>query len=198
MTKIFDTPANAAPVSTAVFDRKDKITYTWQPIPSNYNISLNATSFLVDTPASLGGPYPDTTVMDAWMDNNAGRYDTKNAKYSVDFHEVDFTGGRCVVSPDVPVQWPCEMFSKWNLDPATNTRKGLLVLTPKVDWSYTVTLNIVDGEIIQRVFDGCPEFSFTPYTDGYIVSLSLCMCSLSPSFIDNDNDCDRTWNFSTP
>jgi hypothetical protein len=166
MTQVFDIPAGAAPVTTAVFDRENKVTYVWQPIPTGYFIS-NYTSYNnLNAPLSLGGPYPDATYLDQWLLNNGGTFNSLQGRYSPDIHLTDFVSGRCVLPADVPIQWLCEMFDHWALHATTDMRKGRLVLRPK-QWRYEVTLGIVDGEVIQRVFDGCPDFRYITYSDGF-------------------------------
>ena len=167
MTTIIDAPYDAAPVTTAVFARENKITYVWQPIPEGYSLA-NQTSYAnLDAPLSLGGVYPDTTLMDRWLENNGGAFGANLARYSADIHIVPFSAGRCVAPVDYPIQWACEMFDHFSLHPLTNMRQGQLVLVPKADWRYEVTLSVVKGELVQRVFDGCPEFRYVTYSDGY-------------------------------
>jgi hypothetical protein len=70
-----------------------------------------------------------------------------------------------LLAPEDPVGFVCEMLEQWSIHPTTNMRNGILVLVPKT-WSYVVTFNVVPGEILQRVFEGCPQFEFLQYTDG--------------------------------
>ncbi len=166
MTTIFDICDQCAPIDTVVSQRNGKITYVWQPIPDNYSISTQ-TSFQESIPLDSGGPWPRATFLDKWQEENPNPFNHFDGQFSLDLTEAPLSGGRCVLQPEDPVGWPCELLDQWSIHASTNMRQGLLVLTPKT-WSYIVTLNVVKGEILQRVFAGCPEFKFIPYSDGFM------------------------------
>ena len=170
MTSIYDICDQCAPVDTVVSSRDGKITYVWQPVPANYSLA-SQTSYFESVPLDSGGPWPRATFLDKWQENNPDPFNHFKGQFSLDVTDAPLSGGRCILQPDDPVGWPCELLDQWSIHASTNMRLGTLVLIPKT-WSYIVTLNIVDGEILQRVFSGCPEFTYTTYTDG-LVELQL-------------------------
>lgn len=165
-TTLFDVPENAAPMTTALMARKNTVTNNWQPVPSGYNLT-NSTNRLVNTPISLGGPYPDTTLLDEWLANNADTYDTGEALYTLDVHEVPLAGGKCVYSTDIPPGWLCTMLEHFSIHPSTDFRKlTQWVIQARDAWFGIGTIGIDEGPIVQTVFSGCPQFRTRPNTKG--------------------------------
>jgi hypothetical protein len=158
-TSVFDAPEDSVSTSVGSFDQEGKITYVWQMIPAGYNISTQpyTTNPAVDFPA--------TALLDQWQTANFLPFNAFKGYFSAQIVEVPFSSSRCTIASDVTEQWLCGMLDEWLIDSHTNMRNGRLVLTPR-QWSYTVTLNIIDGEIKQRVFAGCPDFDFKKYEDG--------------------------------
>jgi len=165
MTLLADLPRGAAPVHNVDVDKRGTATYIWQPIPAGYSLAAQ-TSFQEDFVAPTG-PWPATTLLDGWNARSSLTFNARDASISVDLTEVDFVNGQASVDIGHELEWAGKMFQHFQLHPLTDMRtKGLLVLTPR-EWNYVVTADVVDGEIIQRVFAGCPEFEFLSYTNGY-------------------------------
>jgi hypothetical protein len=166
MTTVFNHPESAMAISTALFDREGKITYTWQPVPVGYNISTVA---YVNNPVV---EFPQTTTLKEWQELNPLSFNHLKAGFSLKLTETSFTSTRCSVPAGFPVEWPCETLDKFTVDATTDMRKGRLVLVPR-EWSETVTLRINEGEVVQRVFAGCPEFNFATSSNDAVTELEL-------------------------
>jgi hypothetical protein len=160
MTSVYDIPKGLAPINTVNAHRDGKMTYVWQPIPDGYDLSAQ-TSY---DPAVA---YPPSKLLDTWLANNVITFSALGQAGSPDVAEVGFADGVCDSSdPGTVKQSVCLMFDEFTLGPLTNMREGLLFLQPR-QWSYVATANIVEGELLQRVFPGCPQFKIIAFTNGY-------------------------------
>jgi hypothetical protein len=160
MTTIADAPSGYVVVNGVQAQRKGRVTYVWQPIPAGFDIST-ITSY-VDSVA-----WPEATLLDQWLLNNPLGFNAGYQSGSPDLLEQAFVNGQCAITnAGIVAQDICNLFQHWQLSPTTDMRQGRLVLQPRV-WSYIATANIVEGELLQRVFTGCPEFNIVSFTDGY-------------------------------
>jgi hypothetical protein len=159
MTSVYDVPDGAAPVHHLFRDRG--VTYLGMNIPVGYNLT-NSTNYNVETPQSLGGPYPDSGNLKIWLEQNVGPYDARHAIFTLDVLKREISGGKCVAEPDIPPNRLCVALERFRIHPSTNFRRlNQLAMEARDSWSYLVNSNInKDGEVIQRVFEGCPEFRF--------------------------------------
>jgi hypothetical protein len=178
MTTVFDTPTGSTPINNVNAIRQGTLTYNWQPIPDGYNITTQ-TSYQDNVPQP-GGPWAAPLLLDAWMANNAVPFSALDGQFSADFSEVQFSNGQCQVGADYVMEWVCELFAQFNINAFTNMREGVLFLQPKV-WSYIATINVDQGPVVQRVFAGCPEVSFTQFTNGFV---QLTLVNSLPTPID--------------
>lgn len=166
MTTVADTPKGGTPLNNVNAIRQGTYTYTWQPIPAGYSLS-GQTSYQEDLVPGSGGPWPRTTLLDQWHINNAVPFSAIDGQASQDFTLQPFSNGQCQTTPGDVTNWVCNMFQQFALHPLTNMRQGSLLLQAR-HWSYIAKIGITTGPVIQRVFDGCPEISYTSLSNGFV------------------------------
>jgi hypothetical protein len=172
MTSVYDIPDGAAPVHHLF--RQHAVTYLGMDIPAGFNLT-NSTNYNVETPQSLGGPYPDSGNLKIWNEQNVGPFDSRHAIFTLDVTKHDVSGGKCVALEGVPPNRLCVALERFRIHPSTNFRKlGQLAMEARDSWAYLVNANInKDGEVIQRVFEGCPEFRFRSMSNYGVQELVL-------------------------
>lgn len=160
---VYDYPRGSATVGGPRQTRAGHITYPMQPIPPGFNI------------ANVNQAFPPTAMMDTQiaLDNGALYFNHEDAAFTLDNVAVPFqfdSGAHqqlCVPPAGHVTEWLCAFLDSWVLDPLTDFRQGKLVAKPD-SWTYEVTANVNMGEVIQRVYAGCPEISFSTFKNGQI------------------------------
>jgi hypothetical protein len=188
---IFDViqPLGATPPTTAVYNAPGGLA-TSGPLQAaigqpTYMLQLVPPGFILANVNPLdiyNNPWPPTAMLGT---ANAGGYNPRitstyfnheNAAYTIDqtLSPVDDIE-QCVLPDGQTSQFICTLLDFYSVDPLTNFLQGKFVIVPDT-WSYTVTLDINMGEIVQRVYPGCPELSFQPYGPNqisYVLTNSL-------------------------
>jgi hypothetical protein len=155
-TTVYDYPRGTALLAGPRQARQGMLTYLLQPIPNGFDITNQLQAF------------PTTIMMDKQLelDNGAFYFDHEQAAFTLDQTLVPLNNQEMCITPvgHVP-QWLCELLANFQVSALTDMRNGKFVVRPDA-WSEIVTLDINDGEILQRVYPGCPEVSFKTYSDG--------------------------------
>lgn len=161
-TQLYDAPADlktSGPLQAAI----GLPTYMLQLVPPTFVLAD------VDPTQIYDNPWPPTAMLGT---ANAGGYNPRitstyfnheNAAYTIDQTLVTLDDiEQCIIPSGQTSQWLCTLLDFYSVDPLTNFLTGKFVVVPD-NWQYTVTLNINMGEIVQRVYPGCPELSFQQY-----------------------------------
>lgn len=174
-TQLYDAPADlktSGPLQAAI----GQPTYMLQLVPPGFVLAN------VNPQDIYNNPWPATAMLGT---ADAGGYNPRitstyfnheNAAYTIDQTLVALDNiEQCVVPSGQTSQWLCTLLDFYTVDSLTNFLLGKFVISP-VNWQYDVTSNIAMGEIVQRVYPGCPNLSFQQYginQISYILTNSL-------------------------
>ena len=160
-TTVYNAPFLASATSGPLQSASGQLTYLLQPVPPGF--------VLADVDLFLSNPWPATALLNT---AGAAQYNSRissqyfnheDAAYTIDQTLVTINNlQQCVVPNGQTPQWLCELLANYNVNPLTNFLQGKFVVSPDT-WQYVVTLNINMGEIVQRVYPGCPDLSFQQY-----------------------------------
>lgn len=164
---IYDYVLGTATVGGPRQARAGQLTYPLQPIPNGFDIT------------NVNDAFPATAQLDVQFaqDNGALFFNHEDASYTLDQVSVPFqfnagAGQQICVPPASHVDgWLCTLLSNAVVVSPTDMRNGKLVFAMN-EWTYTVTMNVVMGEVVQRVYPGCADISFATYSNG-LVSYTL-------------------------
>lgn len=160
-TNVYNAPFLAAATSGPLQSAAGQLTYMLQPVPAGF--------VLANVDLFSSNPWPATAMLNSIGAANynsrvsAQYFNHENAAYTIDQTIVSINNlEECVVPTGQTSQWLCTLLANYNVNPLTNFLLGKFVVSPDL-WTYIVTLNINMGEIIQRVYPGCPDLSFQQY-----------------------------------
>lgn len=104
--------------------------------------------------------FPETGDLEEWFQTYGPQFDHRCAALSLQHVERELSpSARCIMIGDVLPNWQCDLFEEWNVHSSTDMRAGILNLYPN-QYSGLVTVDIVDGPISMRTYDGCPDYWF--------------------------------------
>jgi hypothetical protein len=154
VTGLYDVPFEMINMSPEPPAREGKITYPLCRIPAGYDPATTDIN-------------PNMCSMGEWMTDNKYYFKHQAGAVSADRYHREFDNQACTGSAVYPgVSSLCNMLDQWFIHPTTNMRQGKLVLYPN-EWAYpTVQVRAIQGEIVERVESGCPEFTFATYDAG--------------------------------
>lgn len=161
---VYDYPRGSAGLAPPRVARQGMLTYPIQPVPSGFNLANPAV------------PWPKTATLDVHfaLDNGVSMFwDHVMAMYTLNQVAVPFQFNAqaqqqiCQTPTGQVPNWLCEFLGNWVLSSETNFRAGTMV-AQALDFTYLLTLNVNAGEVVQRVYPGCPDISFSKYQNGAI------------------------------
>lgn len=156
-TEFYDLQRGSTPLAPPPTARAGTLTYLLQSIPDGQTQQYAAMN------------PPRTQTLEEWIAYNGGMdMDATMGAFSIDMLQREIRSGVCAPESCKTKGWVASLLDDYEIDRiATDLPAGRFVLRAK-RYRGSGTVDIVDGEIVRRVDEGCPEIDFINYANNNI------------------------------